>query len=260
MAQQSQRPSPPCFPLAALCGVGEAAWQRWGTALRRACAWLARLDVSSTCPGSSFRTQVPQTLPRPETQRVRMGPGVCVLQQWYHHHSAKMVYTGFRGSQWTSRKSTQCGFSTSFCPKRDAGNRDNAQSVVSSAAAGARVLRAAAWSAGTRGGCHGGSDTAVTAAPRRLTPGSGEGQGVAGQERQPGDSLATPPAVPVHKDRFAVGRWWRWGPGGRADLSFGDGGEGLEPPSARQLLLDCSCQLTCISCLQPPSEVSGLGV
>lgn len=43
--------------------------------------------------------------------------------------------------------------------------------------------------------------------PRRLTPGSGEGQGVAGQERQPGDSLATPAAVPVLKDRFAIGRW-----------------------------------------------------
>ena len=42
-------------------------------------------------PGSSFMTQMLETLPRAETQRVRVGTGICILQQWHHHCSINMI-------------------------------------------------------------------------------------------------------------------------------------------------------------------------
>lgn len=75
--------------------------------------------------GLPFTTRGPQTLPRPENQRVRVGPGICLLQHWYHHHTGKHGLPAFSCSQWTSRKSTHCGFRTSVCPNRDAGDLDN---------------------------------------------------------------------------------------------------------------------------------------
>lgn len=52
---------------------------------------LGRADVCLVFPGSSFITQVPKALPRPRTRRPGWGLGICILQQWCHHHSINVV-------------------------------------------------------------------------------------------------------------------------------------------------------------------------
>ena len=159
MAQQSQGPSPPCFPLAALCGFKPR--------IR-----LTAVSAESTSDPLSPSLSAPLSL------------------------SLSLSKINLKKNRTAQQEITEGGLRTSICPKCDAGNEQDGS--------GSSSLK------NTSGGNWGPTETGTRWSqphPRRLIPGSGEGQTVAGQEWQPGDPLATTAMSPCTRAGLQSG-WW----------------------------------------------------